>query len=58
MIITRRSYSTGLRIQIIMVSIGVASAIVQIIVYVRHNKHVSDGKGQRQDGPSPRIYVP
>ncbi|KAL7914349.1 MFS general substrate transporter [Trichoderma velutinum] len=51
-------YSKGLRIMIIMVSIGIASAIVQIIVYVRHNQRVAEGKSQREAGLSPRVYVP
>lgn len=58
LIMTRLRYSKGLRIMIIMVSIGIASAIVQIVVYVRHNQRVAEGKSQREAGLSPRVYVP
>ncbi|QYT05071.1 MFS inner membrane transporter yfaV [Trichoderma simmonsii] len=51
-------YSKGLRIMIIMVSIGIASAIVQLVVYIRHNQRVAEGKSQREAGLSPRVYVP
>ncbi|KAL7952367.1 MFS general substrate transporter [Trichoderma compactum] len=51
-------YSKGLRIMIIMVSIGITSAIVQIVVYIRHNQRVAEGKTQREAGLSPRVYVP
>lgn len=43
---------------IIMVSIGIASAIVQLVVYIRHNQRVAEGKSQREAGLSPRVYVP
>lgn len=56
--VTRPSYSKGLRIMIIMVSIGIASAIVQLVVYIRHNQRVAEGKSQREAGLSPRVYVP
>ncbi|OJJ84647.1 uncharacterized protein ASPGLDRAFT_1516636 [Aspergillus glaucus CBS 516.65] len=51
-------YSTGLRTMIIMVSVGVASALVQIIVYVVHNRRVAQGKHRPKDGLTPMVYIP
>lgn len=52
------SYSTGLRTMIIMVSVGIASALAQIVIYVVHNKRVAQGKHQPKDGLPPMVYVP
>ena len=43
---------------IIMVSVGVASALVQIIVYVVHNRRVAQGKHRPKDGLAPMVYIP
>lgn len=43
---------------IIMVSIGIASALVQIIVYVVHNRRVAQGKHRPKDGSEPMVYFP
>lgn len=43
---------------IIMVSVGIASAAIQIVVYVVHNRRVAQGKHQTKDGSEPMIYVP
>ncbi|CRL21322.1 Sucrose/H+ symporter, plant [Penicillium camemberti] len=51
-------YSTGLRTMIIMVSVGIASALAQIVIYVVHNKRVAQGKHQPKDGLPPMVYVP
>ncbi|KAI8271041.1 putative transporter [Colletotrichum sp. SAR11_239] len=51
-------YQTGLRTQIIMVSIGMGFAILQVIIYTLHNKRVAEGKYKPAKGEVPRIYVP
>lgn len=43
---------------IIMVSVGIASASVQVIVYVVHNRHVAQGKHRPKDGSAPIVYFP
>ena len=57
-LLTVESYSTGLRTMIIMVSIGIASAAVQVIVYVVHNRRVAQGKHRPKDGSEPMVYFP
>ncbi|KAK6225233.1 inner membrane transporter yfaV [Colletotrichum tabaci] len=51
-------YQTGLRTQIIMVSVGMAFAILQVVIYTVHNKRVASGKHKPRNGEVPRIYVP
>ncbi|KAJ5172375.1 hypothetical protein N7492_004968 [Penicillium capsulatum] len=51
-------YSKGLRTMIIMVSVGIASAAIQITVYIVHNRRVAQGKHQAKDESGPMIYVP
>ncbi|KAF9878284.1 alternative sulfate transporter [Colletotrichum karsti] len=51
-------YQTGLRTQIIMVSVGMAFAMLQVVIYTVHNKRVAQGKYKPKDGEIPRIYVP
>lgn len=41
-----------------MVSIGMAFAILQVIIYTLHNKRVAEGKYNPAKGEVPRIYVP
>jgi hypothetical protein len=43
---------------IIMVSVGIASALAQIVIYVVHNRRVAQGKHQARDGSAPMVYVP
>ncbi|KAK1623435.1 inner membrane transporter yfaV [Colletotrichum phormii] len=50
-------YQTGLRTQTIMVSAGIAFAILQVVIYTVHNKRVAQGKHKPRDGEAPRIYV-
>ncbi|KAL6889178.1 MFS general substrate transporter [Trichoderma evansii] len=50
-------YSTGLRTMIVMVSVGIASAAVQIAVYVVYNRRVNDKEPQK-GGLKARLYVP
>lgn len=57
-LLTGESYLTGLRTMIIMVSIGIASAFVQVIVYVVHNRRVAQGKHRPKDGSEPMVYFP
>lgn len=55
----RPFYSNGLRIQIIMVSVGIVFAILQVGIYKVHNKRVAEGKHEAdEDGQEPQIYVP
>ena len=42
---------------IIMVSVGIASASLQLVIYVIHNKRVAQGKITTKDGSPPMIYV-
>ncbi|KAK1766601.1 major facilitator superfamily domain-containing protein [Phialemonium atrogriseum] len=51
-------YTKGLRTQIIMVSVGIVFAALQIVVYVVHNRRVAQGKHQEKDGSESMIYVP
>ncbi|KAL2212785.1 MFS general substrate transporter [Sarocladium strictum] len=51
-------YQNGLRTMIIMVSIGMVAAAVQMAVYIVHNKRVRDGKHATKDGLPPMIYTP
>ncbi|KAK1827160.1 putative transporter [Podospora conica] len=53
----RPFYYNGLRIQILMVTVGIIFAALQIVIYVVHNRRVA--KGHRpKDGSEPQIYVP
>ena len=53
------SYSKGLLIQICMVVVGIAFAMLQIVVYVVHNRRVAQGKHKPdKNGNRPQIYVP
>lgn len=54
----RNSYQTGLRTQIIMVCVGMAFAILQVVIYTVHNRRVAEGKHKPPPGEAPRIYVP
>ncbi|OLN81966.1 putative transporter YIL166C-like protein 11 [Colletotrichum chlorophyti] len=51
-------YQTGLRTQIIMVSVGMAFAILQVAIYTVHNRRVAQGKHIPPKGEAARIYVP
>lgn len=51
------SYQTGLRTQIIMVSVGMAFAVLQVAIYTVHNRRVAEGKHKPRDGEALRIYV-
>ncbi|KAH7159544.1 major facilitator superfamily domain-containing protein [Dactylonectria estremocensis] len=51
-------YQTGLRTMIIMVSLGMTSAVIQVIIYTVHNKRVAQGKHAREDGVSLMLYTP
>ncbi|XEV01190.1 hypothetical protein FSHL1_006477 [Fusarium sambucinum] len=51
-------YQTGLRTMIIMVTVGIVFASLQIIIYVVHNKRVSQGKYGSRGGSPPMIYTP
>lgn len=42
---------------IILVSVGIASALVQVLVYVLHNRRVAQGIHQPRDG-APMLYYP
>lgn len=56
--LTNHSYQTGLRTQIIMVSIGIAAAIGQLAVYLVHNRRVAAVRGVEDGEMSERLYVP
>lgn len=43
---------------IIMVSVGIASALVQMILYVVHNRCVAQGKHQPKNGLAPMVFIP
>ncbi|PLN75176.1 MFS general substrate transporter [Aspergillus taichungensis] len=51
-------YSKGLRTMIIMVAVGIASAVVQVLVYIFHNRRVARSKHQSEDGSEPMVFVP
>lgn len=51
------SYNTGLRTQIIMVSLGMLFAIIQDGVYFVHNRRVRNGQHRPKDGSAPYIYT-
>lgn len=40
-----------------MVSVGMAFAVLQVVIYAVHNKRVAEGKHKPRDGEVPRIYV-
>ncbi|KAK3317089.1 inner membrane transporter yfaV [Apodospora peruviana] len=51
-------YQNGLRIQIIMVSVGITFSVIQWGIYVVHNKHATAETHQPGvKGQSPQIYV-
>ncbi|RKU45737.1 hypothetical protein DL546_008071 [Coniochaeta pulveracea] len=50
-------YPNGLRIQIIMVAVGMALAMLQYIIYKLHNTRVTDGKYKSRTGETPMLYV-
>ncbi|KAH7362310.1 inner membrane transport protein yfaV [Plectosphaerella cucumerina] len=50
-------YNTGLRTQIIMVSLGMLFAIIQDGVYFVHNRRVRNGQHRPKDGSEPYIYT-
>lgn len=53
------SYEKGLLIQICMVSAGIFFALMQIGIYVVHNRRVAEGKVKPgRDGEEPQVYVP
>lgn len=41
---TNTSYQDGLRTQIIMVSVSIVFSVIQLGVYLVHNKRVAEGK--------------
>lgn len=42
-----------------MVSAGIFFAVMQIVIYVVHNKRLADGKVKPgKDGEEPQVYVP
>ncbi|KAF4468018.1 inner membrane transporter yfav [Fusarium albosuccineum] len=51
-------YQTGLRTMIIMVSLGIVFASIQVVVYIVHNKRVAQGKHQGNGREPPMIYTP
>nr|XP_036579614.1 major facilitator superfamily transporter [Colletotrichum truncatum]KAF6787222.1 major facilitator superfamily transporter [Colletotrichum truncatum] len=50
-------YDKGLLTMIIMVSVGMAFALLQELVYFIHNKRVAQGKHRPKDGSKPYVYV-
>lgn len=52
------SYQNGLRTMIIMVTVGMVAAAVQMAVYIIHNKRVREGKHVPKDGSPPMVYTP
>lgn len=51
------SYDKGLLTMIIMVSVGMAFALLQELVYFVHNRRVAQGKHKPKDGLEPFLYV-
>ncbi|KAK3388466.1 major facilitator superfamily domain-containing protein [Sordaria brevicollis] len=52
-------YERGLLIQICMVAAGIFFALMQIGIYVVHNRRVAEGKVKPgKDGEEPQVYVP
>ncbi|KAM6529290.1 hypothetical protein FALCPG4_007434 [Fusarium falciforme] len=54
----RPFYHIGLRTMIIMVAIGIFSAVIQLLVYVAHNRRVVRGKYQDGDGRKNVLFTP
>ncbi|RSL59554.1 hypothetical protein CEP54_007229 [Fusarium duplospermum] len=54
----RPFYHTGLRTMIIMVAIGIFSALIQLLVYVVHNRRVMRGKYPGGDKRKDVLYTP
>ncbi|OBR16019.1 major facilitator superfamily transporter [Colletotrichum higginsianum IMI 349063] len=50
-------YDKGLLTMIIMVSVGMAFALLQEAVYFVHNRRVAQGKHTSKDGSEPYVYV-
>ncbi|TDZ37979.1 putative transporter [Colletotrichum trifolii] len=50
-------YNNGLLTMIIMVSVGMAFALIQESVYFVHNRRVSQGKHTSEDDSEPYVYV-
>ncbi|KAF6833982.1 inner membrane transport protein yfav [Colletotrichum musicola] len=50
-------YDKGLLAMIIMVSVGMAFALLQELVYFVHNRRVAQGKHKPKDGQEPFLYV-
>ncbi|WYZ34315.1 hypothetical protein EsH8_I_000591 [Colletotrichum jinshuiense] len=50
-------YGKGLLTMIIMVSVGMAFALLQEAVYFVHNRRVAQGKHTPKDGSEPYVYV-
>ncbi|KAJ0167394.1 putative transporter [Colletotrichum tanaceti] len=50
-------YDKGLLTMIIMVSVGMAFALLQEAVYFVHNRRVAQGKHTPKDGSEPYVYV-
>ena len=42
---------------VIMVTVGMVAAVVQMAVYAVHNKRAREGKHASNDDKSPQIYV-
>ncbi|KAH8669142.1 major facilitator superfamily domain-containing protein [Xylariales sp. PMI_506] len=51
-------YTRGLRTQIIMVSIGILFACLQMVIYIIHNRRVVQRKHLSTNGSIPMVYVP
>ncbi|KAI8287424.1 hypothetical protein K4K60_012519 [Colletotrichum sp. SAR11_57] len=49
-------YDRGLLTMIIMVSVGMAFALLQELVYFVHNRRVAQGKHKSKDGSEPYVY--
>lgn len=59
LVCTYSYYQTGLRTQIIMVSVGIFFSALQLGIYLAHNKRVVEGnRGKKEDGKAAQIYVP
>ncbi|KAF4120841.1 Major Facilitator Superfamily [Geosmithia morbida] len=49
-------YQTGLRTMIIMVSVGIVFASLQIVIYTVHNRRIAQGKHRDGKG-APIVYT-
>ncbi|BDD58375.1 hypothetical protein MAP00_003656 [Monascus purpureus] len=51
-------YQNGLRIMIVMASVGIFGTLMQLIVYIVHNRRVAQGKTQSRDGSPHFLHIP